>query len=111
MAGLVVYEMAVVQRDLEDAFLDLTTNAFALSDRGVKGREAPGPKDVAETPGSRVRVSPSCGRMSRTSSLPLSVAVPASRLRSRTKGAVMTIAWCFPRHSSMRSWSSSSVMS
>ena len=29
----------------EYAFLDLTTNAFDLSDRGVKGREAPGPLD------------------------------------------------------------------
>src|SRR5690606_40363794 len=27
------------------AFLDLTTSAFDLSDRGVKGREAPGPLD------------------------------------------------------------------
>ena len=56
------------------------------------GREAPGPNEVAETPGSRVKVSPSWGRMSRTSSLPLKVAVPASKLRSRTNGAVMTIA-------------------
>ncbi len=30
----------------EYAFLDLTTNAFDLSDRGVKGREAPGPLDA-----------------------------------------------------------------
>jgi uncharacterized protein YfaS (alpha-2-macroglobulin family) len=29
----------------EYAFLDLTTNAFDLTDRGVKGREAPGPLD------------------------------------------------------------------
>ncbi len=29
----------------EYAFLDLTTNAFDLSDRGVKGRDAPGPLD------------------------------------------------------------------
>ena len=30
----------------EYAFLDLTTNAFDLSDRGVKGRDAPGPIDA-----------------------------------------------------------------
>ena len=30
----------------EYAFLDLTMNAFDLSDRGVKGREAPGPVDA-----------------------------------------------------------------
>jgi alpha-2-macroglobulin len=30
----------------EYAFLDLTSNAFDLSDRGVKGREAPGPLDA-----------------------------------------------------------------
>lgn len=30
----------------EYAFLDLTTSAFDLSDRGVKGREAPGPVDA-----------------------------------------------------------------
>ena len=30
----------------EYAFLDLTTNAFDLSDRGVKGRDAPGPLDA-----------------------------------------------------------------
>lgn len=30
----------------EYAFLDLATNAFDLSDRGVKGREAPGPLDA-----------------------------------------------------------------
>ncbi len=29
----------------EYAFLDLSTNAFDLSDRGVKGRDAPGPLD------------------------------------------------------------------
>ncbi len=31
--------------DGEYAFLDLTSNAFDLSDRGVKGRDAPGPLD------------------------------------------------------------------
>ena len=30
----------------EYAFLDLTTAAFDLTDRGVKGREAPGPLDA-----------------------------------------------------------------
>ncbi|MDX2308888.1 MAG: alpha-2-macroglobulin [Hyphomicrobium sp.] len=37
----------VAEKDAtEYAFLDLTQNAFDLSDRGVKGREAPGPIDA-----------------------------------------------------------------
>ena len=48
----------------EYAFLDLTSNAFDLTDRGVKGREAPGPLSA-----SAARANASSQRPSRTSAL------------------------------------------
>ena len=68
------------------------------------GRDAPGEKLVAETPGSRVSVSPSCGRTSRCSSSPLITDLPARMSSSRTSRPVTTIApsssWWAARSSS-----------
>ena len=53
------------------------------------GREALGPKEVAETPGWRASVSPIVGRRSRVSSSPLTTEVPDS-MSPRDRGKPVT---------------------